>query len=194
MSATFFRKPIDQYSPALQCLIHLWRHRHNPTQVNERWQMAAMLISAIKMRLRFDKEDFIWLITNTRASYCDLSPFGRVWLGDGERFYTSAVESQNISAMRAIEHWKQRPAFRWGKETLHVGWQTWWEAKQEHVHCSSFSVHKDEPIVNLISWKAREDERCVACRQYLSSPRREVLHRYRLTAAHVAEASIVSTD
>ena len=174
-------------SPARAWLAQLWESQRTPTQINQRWGMQRALQVAIEMRLRFDLEDFAWMATNTRPSYCDLSPFGRSVLGDGERVYRLAIEAHNMSAILAIEHWKQRPPFLWAGKRLFVGRRVWWPAKNDYVRCTSFK--RDGRTVMLCQFTPPVVLRCPSCLGYTTTGASEVLrNRYTLTPAQVRAA------
>lgn len=177
----------DTLSPAMAWLMQLWQAQRRPTSCTQRVNMSQALQAAIEMRVQFGADDFVWLTTNTQPSYYDLTPFGRAWVGDGETAYRLAIKARNPSACMAIERWKQRPPFLWEGQRLYVGWQGWWEAKQEHVYCTSF--REDGSAVVLCSYQHHAYDPCEACRRDRNQQTPKVLHRYTLTPAQVREAA-----
>ena len=163
-------------SPALQWLTHLWNAKRAPTQAMQRLNMATAVGIAITMRMHFDRDDFVWLATDTR----DCSPFGRSWLSDGEWCYRYACEARNTSALRALEHWKNRPPFLWEGKRIYVGWHTWWETHREHIYCTSFA--QDGSAVVLCSYVLPAHNRCEMCHvDTAQHGRAKILHRFTFT-------------
>jgi len=94
-------------SPAYELLAHVWSHSLKAT--SHSWErlnhsMSAALNLAINAGLIFDRDDFARFAKEFRSAY---------WIGSsgGERYYSTAVRTGNLSAAQAFEHWCQRPAF-----------------------------------------------------------------------------------
>jgi len=107
----------EKRSPALTLVMQVWNHAldaggHSWQKLN--WAMQDALNLAIKARMEFDEGDFAYIVANCRTGY---------WFGEdnGERFYHTAVEADNLSACVSFEAWKKRPAFIIGGRRLAVG-------------------------------------------------------------------------
>jgi hypothetical protein len=102
--------------------------------------MRESVETAIKARFEFDKNDFVTLAEPPQETYgyqkYGLCAFWR-WVGKdtehwyGEELYRLAVESNNLSAAKAIEAWHKRKPFIVDGQRFYVGKcfpidQKWW--------------------------------------------------------------------
>lgn len=101
-------------SGARQLVDLVWKHNREAT--GHSWQrlnssMAASVRLAISAGMRFAVDDFASIYSGMRGGY---------WFGAGERFYTLAVEFDNISACQSYEAWKDRKPFIHGGRRLAI--------------------------------------------------------------------------
>ena len=92
-------------SPAVELLQLTWRGAHNSSL----WSWARLnrcmsdaLHLAIEAGLDFRLDDFAYISKYFRWGY---------WVGDGEGVYCHAVVTNNMSAIKAFEHYRNRKPF-----------------------------------------------------------------------------------
>ena len=98
----------------------------------------------------------------------------------GEKYYTSAVETRNMSACHSFETWKKRKPFIFDGKRIYVHRQFIWN--QDSVTCTSF---------------ARDGSYLTACSYRVVYPKegeeysRKIHHRYRITHEDIRAAKKV---
>ena len=129
-------------SPAMQWLGLLWDEKCRA--VPHSWRlvnggMRDALHMAIRMGLRFGRQDFAWMAEGGTSAgpseaRCPWN-FG-YWMGTdnahncGEQFYTTAVKAGNRSACHSFEAWKQREPFYVDAKRLHLDALFTWDNRE----------------------------------------------------------------
>lgn len=172
-------------SPVLAALHALYSHHPRTqwswTRLNHALQqqlLCLILVGAV-----FKRDDFCTLAADRRLA------FG-YWSGEdhGERFYSTAVASQNRSACQAFEHWKQRLPYIWQGKRLCLGDQVQWQG--EAVQLTSFAV--DGASITLCSYRPPpQGTACLTCGTYQEPyAERKILHRYKVTLEQLHDADL----
>lgn len=117
--------------------------------------MSDALNLAIRARFPFEKEDFTNLC-RPDGGWPDNGYLGWTrWFSEsGERFYSLAIESRNISAAIAFETWKGRKPFIFQKQRLYVG-SRFELAPKQFWYCNSFA--EDGTYINCGSYTTAEN-------------------------------------
>ncbi len=164
-------KPKD--SPAYTGIKHVWDHvcestQHSWDRVNS--SMAIVLALAISSGQRFDADDFHRIFSHFAGDR-----WGSFGTSAWEQFYTLAVDSCNMSAVKSFETWAGRGPFivdgyNGVKHRVSVGSQFPWDGV--NVTVTSFAAKDDNGSDTVI-----------ACSYTLSTGK--VKKRYRISRLDV---------
>ena len=159
-------KTCKRNSAAYNLCLHVWQKSQQATsfayiRINQSMHEAVML--AITSGMKFGLTDFNRFFESFRAGY---------WIGcSHEMFYKAAVQTGNMSACHAYEHWQERKPFIIEDKRVFVGHEFQWDGRK--VFCSSI---KPEHII-ACAYKLVKDKN-----QHWSQ---KLVKRYRITRADV---------
>jgi hypothetical protein len=123
--------------------------------------MHTTLLLAIIAFFKFELEDFKYINDKFRWGF---------WSGDGEVFYSKAVEAGNMSACKSFEYYRGRKPFLTNnihnRKRDRICVDTWLTWNKEHVKVTSFSD---------------DNSYFVACHYPIQADNRKPDHIYKIT-------------